>query len=186
MKSARLSQRSSVDCQTCRVYRQQQHQHPSAPGTSSAQRAHPDTSKAITSEATMQSNRSFCIESLIANEEKYSGKLRRVEDDVDEEDEEEEVASDLSDGESPRTTQHSTPFSVNDILNPEKFTTTYKERCSSLVAETEDAHKVVWHPWMSATRYNRPQKIQGTIESPSTSVCVSLYLYHSRTLHVDT
>lgn len=129
----------------------------------------------------MQSNRSFCIESLIANEEKYSGKLRRVEDDVDEE--EEEVASDLSDGESPRTTQHSTPFSVNDILNPEKFTTTYKERCSSLVAETEDAHKVVWHPWMSATRYNRPQKIQGTIEIPI-YLCLSLYL--SRTLHVDT
>lgn len=107
----------------------------------------------------MQSNRSFCIESLIANQEKYSGKLRRVED---EEEDEEEVSSDLSDGESPRTIQHSTPFSVNDILNPVKFT---KERCNSSsvspTTEEESAQKVVWHPWMSATRYNRPQKIQG-------------------------
>ena len=179
MKSARLSQRSSVDCQTCRVYSDSSSSIHPRPALDPHGERISDSSKGH--EATMQSNRSFCIESLIANEEKYSGKLRRVEDDVDEE--EEEVASDLSDGESPRTTQHSTPFSVNDILNPEKFTTTYKERCSSLVAETEDAHKVVWHPWMSATRYNRPQKIQGTIEIPI-YLCLSLYL--SRTLHVDT
>lgn len=107
----------------------------------------------------MQSNRSFCIESLIASQDKYSHKYTQAEVDVEDE---EEVASDLSDGESPRTTQHTTPFSVNDILNPQKFTTPYRERCSSSGSPTDDAQKVVWHPWMSATRYNRPQKIQGT------------------------
>ena len=99
----------------------------------------------------MQSNRSFCIESLIASRDKFSPKFARDDAELDD-----EASSDLSDRESPRLPQQSTPFSVNDILNPDKFT---RERSPSESPPCSDAKKVVWHPWMSATRYNRPQKI---------------------------
>ncbi|CAB3978884.1 homeobox slou-like [Paramuricea clavata] len=99
----------------------------------------------------MQSNRSFCIESLIASQDKYSQKFTHDDAELDD-----EASTDSSDRESPRIIQQTTPFSVNDILNPEKFT---RERSSPTGSPTSDAKKVVWHPWMSATRYNRPQKI---------------------------
>ena len=101
----------------------------------------------------MQSNRSFCIESLIANQDKYTPKFAHEDSGLDEE---ASSNSDSSDRESPRIIQQTTPFSVNDILNPEKFT---RERRSPTSPPASDAKKVVWHPWMSATRYNRPQKI---------------------------
>lgn len=100
----------------------------------------------------MQSNRSFCIESLIASQDKYSHKFTQSQEDVLDG----ESNSDSSDRESPRITQQTTPFSVNDILSTEKFT---RERNSPASPASSDAKKVVWHPWMSATRYNRPQKI---------------------------
>jgi hypothetical protein len=99
----------------------------------------------------MQSNRSFCIESLIASQDKYSQKFTHDDAELDD-----EASTDSSDRESPRIIQQTTPFSVNDILNPEKFT---RERSSPTSSPTSDGKKVVWHPWMSATRYNRPQKI---------------------------
>ncbi|XP_028391275.1 homeobox protein slou-like [Dendronephthya gigantea] len=104
----------------------------------------------------MQSNRSFCIESLIANRDKFSPKYARDDAELDD-----EASSDLSDPESPRIAQQTTPFSVNDILNPDKFT---RERSQSESPPNSDTKKVVWHPWMSATRYNRPQKIMHGVE----------------------
>ena len=105
----------------------------------------------------MQSNRSFCIESLIANQDKYTQKFTHEDSGLDE-----EASSDSSERESPRMIQQTTPFSVTDILNPEKFT---RERSSPTSPPTSDAKKVVWHPWMSATRYNRPQKIMHGTEN---------------------
>jgi hypothetical protein len=112
---------------------------------------HLTTTKYKVISSTMQSNRSFCIESLIASQDKYSQKFTQDDSGLDE-----EASSDSSDRESPRIIQQTTPFSVNDILNPEKFT---RERSSPTSPPTSDAKNVVWHPWMSATRYNRPQKI---------------------------
>ena len=99
----------------------------------------------------MQSNRSFCIESLIASQDKYSHKFTHDNAGLDD-----DANSDSSGQESPRIAQQMTPFSVNDILNPEKF---IRERNSPTSSPASDAKKAVWHPWMSATRYNRPQKI---------------------------
>lgn len=138
-ESSRLANHRRLDSQlwTC------SEQHPA-----SLERA--TTKDRITYEV-MQSNRSFCIESLIASRDKFSPKFARDDAELDD-----EASSDLSDRESPRLPQQSTPFSVNDILNPDKFT---RERSPSESPPCSDAKKVVWHPWMSATRYNRPQKI---------------------------
>ena len=57
-----------------------------------------------------------------------------------------------------------TSFSVKDILDPHKFNT------QRLHSESEDdvesrlkaaSPTTAWHPWMSATRYNRPHKSFG-------------------------
>ena len=55
-----------------------------------------------------------------------------------------------------------TSFSVKDILDPHKFNT---QRIPSESDEDDDESRsktgsptTVWHPWMSATRYNRPHK----------------------------
>lgn len=58
---------------------------------------------------------------------------------------------------SPRVTS----FSVKDILDPNKFTTSSLRRRSSESECDSDSElrgngqATVWHPWMSATRYNR-------------------------------
>ncbi|EDO48768.1 predicted protein [Nematostella vectensis] len=58
-----------------------------------------------------------------------------------------------------------TSFSVKDILDPNKFTASTIRRRSSDSDGDSDAEGSstptsptgVWHPWMNATRYNRPQ-----------------------------
>ena len=60
-----------------------------------------------------------------------------------------------------------TSFSVKDILDPNKFTTaTLRRRSSDSEGDSdselrENPQASAWHPWMSATRYNRPSKAHG-------------------------
>jgi len=62
-----------------------------------------------------------------------------------------------------------TSFSVKDILDPNKFTAAaLRRRSSDSEGDSENESSLrenqqsnVWHPWMSATRYNRPNKAHG-------------------------
>lgn len=62
-----------------------------------------------------------------------------------------------------------TSFSVKDILDPNKFTAAaLRRRSSDSEGDSDNESSLrenpqadVWHPWMSATRYNRPTKAHG-------------------------
>ena len=96
----------------------------------------------------LQQNReNFRIESLIS--ERSSSPL-------------EEDDSDDSDAEL-RPMNSTTSFTVKDILDPNKFSSASKSPSLNDSRNKEGATPVVWHPWMSATRYSRPQKQTGEL-----------------------